>query len=151
MRRKRFNETQVIETLANQGIFVACYRCGEFFFARDQHGYVKRLRKIEREHLHELALGGADAPHNCRYSCGQCHAKITNGTKATTAGSSKQRIAKVKRLEAAKTDRLEEARLAQPESPARKWPSRPWPTRKLTHGRKFPPRGSRPMNKKRRA
>lgn len=27
-----------------------------------------------------------------------CHAKITNGTKATTAGSSKHKIAKIKRI-----------------------------------------------------
>jgi hypothetical protein len=53
---------------------------------------------IEREHLHELGLGGADTPENCRYSCTLCHKIITNGTKATTAGSSKQRIAKVKRI-----------------------------------------------------
>jgi hypothetical protein len=52
----------------------------------------------EREHLHEVKLGGPDIPENCRYSHAKCHAIVTNGTKATTAGSSKQRIAKVKRI-----------------------------------------------------
>lgn len=111
MSRKRFSELQVLETLAWQGIFVTCHRCKEPFFvynlntlsdaitaaALGQH-VMHMARKPEREHLHEYALGGPDEPANCRYGCSECHAIITNGTKATSAGSSKQRIAKVKRL-----------------------------------------------------
>lgn len=47
--------------------------------------------------------------------------------------------------EAKKTTRLEEARAAKPA------PTRAWTSRKLSAGRKFPPRGSRPMNRRRRA
>lgn len=54
--------------------------------------------ELEREHLAEIALGGADEPANCVYSLREAHKIITDGTKATTAGSSKQRIAKVRRL-----------------------------------------------------
>jgi hypothetical protein len=98
VKRRKFSETDVIETLAHQGIFVPCHRCRDFFFYADPHGEIRMLLKPEREHLHEIALGGADTPRNCRYSCERCHAIITNGYAATSAGSSKQRIAKVKRL-----------------------------------------------------
>jgi hypothetical protein len=89
MARKRFTERQVIETLINQGLEITCFRCCMPF---------ENVSEIEREHLIELGLGGDDAPNNCCYSHTACHSVITNGTKATTAGSSKQRIAKVVRL-----------------------------------------------------
>lgn len=107
MTRKRFNEREVLETLAWQGVFVLCWRCGAPFFAAvneptDIPGLftetIVQVLKIEREHVHEYALGGADLPFNCRYGCSGCHSVATNGTKATSAGSSKQRIAKVKRI-----------------------------------------------------
>lgn len=89
MSRKRFTEREVLETLIVQGINLKCYRCKEPMMLPAD---------IEREHLTEVALGGLDVPRNCVYSHVDCHAKITNGTRATSAGSSKQRIAKVKRL-----------------------------------------------------
>ena len=99
MSRKRFSERQVIETLAWQGVYVRCFRCHAPFFTPAPTGGMFNLSdKIEREHIHEIALGGPDVPKNCRYSCAPCHEIITNGTKATSAGSSKQRIAKVNRL-----------------------------------------------------
>ena len=107
MTRKRFTEREVLETLAWQGVFVCCWRCGKPFFELVLEPtpmpnvytdtIVMRL-KPEREHVHEYALGGADRPFNARYGCAPCHSIATNGTKATSAGSSKQRIAKVRRI-----------------------------------------------------
>ena len=100
MGRKRFSESEVIETLAWQGVIVRCFRCKAPFFTPAPDGGLFNLTdKIEREHLHEVALDGPDIPKNCRYSCSACHSIITNGTKATTAGSSKQRIAKIRRIQ----------------------------------------------------
>src|SRR4051812_44138753 len=124
MSRKRFSETEVILTLAWQGIIVTCFRCGAPFFTPAPTGGMFNLTdKIEREHLHEYELGGADAPFNCRYSCQACHKVITNGTKATSAGSSKQRIAKVKRILADKPSKHPM------KSSGRKIPSRPFQQR----------------------
>lgn len=109
MSRKRFSESEVIETLYSCGIDVPCYRCKE-----PLHGH-----KIEREHITEIALGGADEPSNCAYSHAKCHKVVTDGTKATSAGSSKQRIAKVKRILEPKPSRH-----PMPKTPKRKWPSR---------------------------
>lgn len=89
-RRRRFTEREVLETLVICGEFLRCFRCREPLDPKT----------AEREHLLEVALGGPDVPANCAYSCADCHLVITNGTKATTAGSSKQRIAKVKRIRA---------------------------------------------------
>lgn len=122
MSRKRFNEREVIETLAHQGVWVTCFRCRNPFFGT-LAGIVYQLLNIEREHLHEIKLGGPDVPYNCRYSCKPCHDKITNGTKATTAGSSKQRIAKVARL-------LSPRKSKRPmQKPQRKLASRPFQKR----------------------
>lgn len=100
MARKRFSEREVLETLAWQGIIATCFRCGKPFFTPSTTENLWHVLPMEREHLHEYKLGGDDKPYNCRYSCKECHAKITNGTKATTAGSSKHRIAKTKRIAA---------------------------------------------------
>lgn len=89
MSRKRFSEREVIETLWHQGVTVPCYRC---------KNPIRPGEKLNREHLDELALGGQDAPGNCAYSHKLCHDVVTNGTKATTAGSSKHKIAKSKRI-----------------------------------------------------
>lgn len=91
MARRRFTERQVIEVLIRQGAVIPCFRCRVALTLDD-------VPEIEREHPHELALGGADDPSNAGYSHGTCHKIATNGTKATSAGSSKNRIAKVKRL-----------------------------------------------------
>lgn len=87
-KRRRFTEREVIETLWMQGARIPCFRCREDLHPAD----------AEREHLNELALGGKDEPRNCRYSHFWCHAIQTNGLPATTAGSSKAKIAKVKRI-----------------------------------------------------
>lgn len=97
-KRCRFSEKEVIETLAHQGIIVTCFRCKKALIVRGGDGNLYWVDGCQREHVTELAIGGADAPHNCAYSHDGCHSKITNGTKATTAGSSKHIIAKVKRL-----------------------------------------------------
>lgn len=124
MKRKRFSEREVIETLAWQGILVTCFRCRAPFYTPAPTGGMFNLSdKIEREHIHEVALGGPDIPKNCRYSCGPCHDKVTNGTKATSAGSSKQRIAKVKRLQNPKPSKRPM------KSTGRKILSRPFPKR----------------------
>ena len=91
MARRRFTEREVIETLIRQGAEIRCYRSKQIIT-------LETVGQMEREHLLEHAIGGADAPANSAYSLKAEHARITNGTKATTAGSSKQRIAKVKRL-----------------------------------------------------
>jgi hypothetical protein len=56
----------------------------------------------EYHHQHERALGGADHVDNWIALRPACHGRITNGTKATRAGSSKSRIAKANRLEKAR-------------------------------------------------
>lgn len=117
MSRKRFNEREVIETLIYQGFAISCYRCRQPFS-------VDPTSALEREHIVEIALGGADVPFNCAYSHKACHAEITNGTKATTAGSSKQRIAKVKRLANPKPSKRPM------KSGGRKIPSRPFQKRR---------------------
>jgi len=50
------------------------------------------------EHMHPLALGGADTVENTCLVHKQCARKKTIGTKATTAGSDIHAIAKGKRL-----------------------------------------------------
>lgn len=90
-RRKRLTERQTLAVAVMQGAVVPCYRCKLAFDA-------ETVKTAEREHLHELELGGADELENMRFSHADCHKAITNGSGATTAGSSKQRIAKVKRL-----------------------------------------------------
>lgn len=65
-------------------------------------------RMIEYHHMHERALGGPDHPDNYAAVVADdngernCHAILTNGTKATKANSSKSKIAKANRLEAAR-------------------------------------------------
>ncbi|HVZ60664.1 MAG TPA: HNH endonuclease signature motif containing protein [Terriglobales bacterium] len=130
MKRKRWSEKDVIETLAYQGVCVPCYRCGkmfvEAFYATSSDTYELIWWTIpEREHIVEIALGGDDAPSNCRYSCKGCHAKITNGSKATSAGSSKHRIAKTRRLAAGGKKSRHPMK-----SSGRKIPSRPFPKKK---------------------
>jgi hypothetical protein len=91
MPRRRFREIEVIDTLLIQGVTIPCYRCGVAFTREDV-----KAKNIQKEHLHELTLGGPDIPDNCRFShtAAPCHHTITNGTKATSAGSSKHRAAK---------------------------------------------------------
>jgi len=108
MTRRRFSEREVLATLIHQGVTVPCYRTKEPFT-------LETVRRAEREHLVELGLvkpedrAKYDTPEYCRYSLKEAHAIVTNGTKATTAGSSKHRIAKA--------DRLEKARLGEDQKP----------------------------------
>ena len=102
-------DQQVLASLIAQGAIIPCFRCR---FA------LKDTDKIEKEHLHELALGGPDEWGNWRWSHKHCHAIATFGTKATTAGSSKHRIAKAARIAAGGKTRQ-----------GRKIPSRPFPKR----------------------
>jgi hypothetical protein len=95
MARRRFSEREVLATLLHQGVEIRCFRSNIPIT-------VDTVNLVEREHLAELALDGPDEPRNCRYSFKHEHAKITNGTKATTLGSSKHKIAKDKRLRAGK-------------------------------------------------
>lgn len=120
MTRRRFTEREVVKTLIRQGARIICPRCG-FLISLDD------ADKVEREHFHELALGGKDEPVNCFYSHGPCHKIVTDGTKATTAGSSKHKIAKVKRLAQGGRKRRKSRKLqSRPFQKAkRKWPSRP--------------------------
>jgi hypothetical protein len=98
--RRPPNLTEKVATLTRQAI-CAC-GCG-----RSLKG-----RKVEYHHMHERALGGADHADNYGAVIADdqdgraenCHHKLTNGTKATTAGSSQHKVAKA--------DRLEKARLA---------------------------------------
>lgn len=87
MARRRFTEREVLECLIRQGAIVPCFRCRIAMTVDD-------AKAAEREHIHEIALDGADTVENCAYSHGPCHAAVTNGLPATTAGSSKNRIAK---------------------------------------------------------
>jgi len=87
MARRKFSEKDVIRTLIHQGVEIRDFRSGELIT-------LENVDQIQREHLHELAIGGPDAPVNCRYSLTKNHHVATNGNGATTAGSSKNRIAK---------------------------------------------------------
>lgn len=86
-KRRRFSEKDVIRTLIHQGVKIADYRTGEPIT-------LENVGRVQREHLHEISLGGPDDPANCRYSLDESHAIITNGRPATSAGSSKNRNAK---------------------------------------------------------
>ena len=136
MTRRRFTERQALECAILQGAVIPCYRCKVPFT-------VETVRKCQREHPHEVALNGPDTVEACAYSHDGCHHVETFGTGATTAGSSIGRIAKAKRIE--RTGKM--AVNKQPIGTDR--PAKP-ASRRLV-GRPFPPRGARPMNRKRRA
>jgi len=94
--RRQLRELQVIEVLVvYQGVPIPCFRCKAPFSLEDV-----KSKNIENEHLHERELGGSDLPFNRRFShkAAPCHHTVTNGTKATSAGSSKHRIAKADRI-----------------------------------------------------
>ena len=54
--------------------------------------------KTIREHMHALGLGGFDVPDNWRLVHKPCARRKTIGTKATSAGSDTQLMAKHRRL-----------------------------------------------------
>lgn len=118
MARKRFTERQVIESLIRTGHEIRCYRTKDVIT-------LETVGKLEREHLTPLALGGADTPANAAYSLHEAHKRQTNGSKATSYGSDKHAIAKVKRLrgETGQNKRT------------KKIPSRPFPKAQRAWGR----------------
>lgn len=94
--RRKFRDWEVIACLIFQGVDVRCYRTGEKITMENVH-------LLQKEHLVELGLIEPekrfmfDVPGYCRYSLAAAHAVITDGSPATSAGSSKHRIAKMKR------------------------------------------------------
>lgn len=126
MTRRRFTERETLETAVQQGAIIPCYRCGVPFT-------VETVRKAQREHLHEVTLGGPDTVGNCRYSHDECHSLITNGTKATTAGSSKHRAAKANNHN--RTEKFV-VRKPAPGEPRIKASGRHWPTRPMQSGKR---------------
>ena len=110
MSRKRFSEREVLEALIRTGHVIFCFRTKEIIT-------LETVKTVEREHPIPLAIGGKDDPTNAAYSLPAAHKKQTNGTKATSYGSDKHAIAKVRRI-VAKT--LGHAK------PKRKLPSRPF-------------------------
>lgn len=112
-KRRRFTEREVLATLINQGVEIRCFRTGTLIT-------LDNLDQVEREHLHELALGGPDEPGNCRYSLKTAHAVVTNGNGATTANSSKHRIAKAKPTRADKF-LVDKKNLDQPREKGSRW------------------------------
>lgn len=91
MTRRRFSERQVIEALIRTGHEIRCFRTGEVIT-------LETVGQLEREHPVPIALGGPDDPTNAAYSLASAHLKQTNGTAATSYGSDKHAIAKVKRI-----------------------------------------------------
>ncbi len=119
MTRRRFTERDVIRTLIHQGVTLTCFRTGEPIT-------LENVGQIEREHLHEVALDGPDVPANCRYSLKAAHKIATNGTKSTTAGSSKNRIAKANNPNRTQKFAVNKPPVgeAKPRARGRSWPSR---------------------------
>lgn len=95
MTRRRFTERQTLECAIRQGAVIPCFRCKVPFT-------VETIRDAQREHIHEVALDGPDTVEACRFSHKECHDRVTNGTPATTAGSSQNRLAKTRGTRAEK-------------------------------------------------
>jgi hypothetical protein len=156
-----FREIQVIETLIIQGVVIPCYRC-KVPFTRDD----VKARNVQKEHLHEVILGGPDIPDNCRFShaAAPCHATVTNGNGATSAGSSKHKARKIRakhtqkfvvekpELRTARERQIKHGAGGSSSIAGPGFGSRPMQSRKFPmQQRGFAARGSRPVNKKRRA
>lgn len=88
---RQLRELEVLEVLIGQGAVIPCKRCRVAFTMEDV-----KTGNIECEHLHEKALGGPDEPGNRAFShkARPCHASVTHGPPATSAGSSRNRVAK---------------------------------------------------------
>lgn len=128
-RRRQFRELEVLEVLiVHQHVAIPCFRCGAAFTEEDV-----RTGNIEKEHLHERALEGPDEPFNCRFShkAAPCHHTVTNGTPATTAGSSKQRIAKTTATRADKF-LVDKPALDQPREKGSRWHRRTSNTKEIS-------------------
>ena len=115
--------------LKHQKAVIPCHRCRIALQWGD---------KIEREHIHPLALGGSDTPDNWRFSHADCHAVQTK--------KDVKAIAKGKRIQGKKQERFSGPRrgadvLVDEEAPTAggKWPGRKLQGRGFdkTHTKKF--------------
>ena len=111
MKRRTLTAAQAREILIAQAA-----RAGEPIPCPLCKGPLLPGQALIREHMHPLALGGADDDENSAYVHRGCARRKTIGTKATTAGSDVHAIAKGKRLRGETGNR-----------PKRKIPSRPFP------------------------
>jgi 5-methylcytosine-specific restriction endonuclease McrA len=89
---RTFTWKQKAEILVQQA---RCRSCGERLVT---------LKNTDFHHVHEYALGGKTEVANAQALCKECHSFETNGTKATSYGSSKHEVAKLKRLAKAAPD-----------------------------------------------
>lgn len=93
---------EILEALLHQGVKLFCWRTkARITFAN--------LHLVEREHEPALCLfktweekRAADIPANWRFSLKAAHHVVTNGTKATTKGSTKGIAASMKRIDTGK-------------------------------------------------
>lgn len=92
--RRRLNLTDKVEILAIQAI---CPKCDK---------PLGQVKGIDWHHPNELEISGDDSNANRVAMHHDCHAIVTNGTKATSAGSSKHKVAKVRRLVSAQGTHL---------------------------------------------
>lgn len=115
--RRRLSVTDKLLIMVRQSI---CPLCG------DRLG---SLSNVDFDHEQALALGGADTNENIRAVHRQCHRVKTSGTKATTAGSDVQVIAKGKRL-SRDTEEFRRRILAK-DTGDRPQKSTRWPRRKM--------------------
>lgn len=91
-----------LEALLHQGVQLFCWRTKRPITFENLH-------LVQREHEPALCLfktwaqkRAADIPANWRFSLSDAHAVVTNGTKATTKGSTKGIAAAVKRIDSGK-------------------------------------------------
>jgi hypothetical protein len=108
--RRALSQSNFVRMLLNQGAVIPCGKCKR---------PITDPKNIEREHLNELAISRDDSVENQQlWHKKPCSHEKTNGTPATSLGSSKHIIAKIKRMTGqTKT------------GPKRKIPSRPFPKR----------------------
>lgn len=78
MSRKRFSERQVIEALIRTGHEIRCYRTKAVIT-------LETMKRLEREHVTPLKLGGADDPTNAAYSLSEAHKAQTKKDRAAFA------------------------------------------------------------------
>lgn len=78
MSRRRFTERQVIEALIRTGHEIRCYRTKAIIT-------LESVKRLEREHVIPLKLGGADDPTNAAYSLSEAHKAQTKKDVAAIA------------------------------------------------------------------
>lgn len=113
MNRKSETPAMVRRIMCRQGV-IPCCLCGKRLKPED---------KLVREHLHALALDGADEEENMGFAHAECAQKKTTGRKHMSDGDS-HLITKSRRL-------------AKPKKPGKKkWPSKPIPKHNTPWGKK---------------